>query len=164
MHIIYRLVFSTVFQVVARYVEVVASCRIQNIALHEVVVAHARALLYNERQQRIAYVAVALCRSGRVAKMSAQHYAQQSAMVGWGGEVVLLHYVASREYGVACIIGKSSLVSQQLFDGDVEVSFVAYRVDVERVVEYSLRSEHLVAKAYLAHVAQLHYAGGCYKF
>lgn len=77
-------------------------------------------------QQRIAYVAVALCRSWCVAKMSAQHDAQQSAMVGWGGEVVLLHYVASRENGVASIIRKSCLVSQQLFDGYVEVSFVAY--------------------------------------
>ena len=35
MHIIYRFVLSAVFQIVTRYVEVVASCRIEHVALHE---------------------------------------------------------------------------------------------------------------------------------
>ena len=158
MHIIYRFVLSAVFQIVTRYVEVVASSWIEHVALHEVFVAHARALLYNQRQQRIANIAVALCRSWCVAEVSAQYDAQQCAVVGWGGEVVLLHNVARREYRVAGIVGETSLMAQQLLDGYVEVAFVAYGVDVERVVQNALRSEHLVRQTHLAHVAQLHYA------
>ena len=138
--------------------EVVAARRFEHIALHELLVRHARALLDDERQQRVAYVAVALHRAGRVAEVTAQHDAQQIAVVGWSGEVVLLHNVARREYRVAGIVGETCLMAQQLLDGYVEVAFVAYGVDVERVVQNALRSEHLVRQAHLAHVAQLHYA------
>ena len=161
MHVVYRFVLTTVLQIVAGDVEVIASRRLKNVFLHKLLVRHARSFLDDEREQRVADVAVALCRTWCVAEMTAQDNAQQRSVVGWGGEAVLLHDVACGEDGVAGIIGESCLMSEQLLHCDVIVALVLYGVDVERVREYALRSEHLVRQLYLAHVPQLHDAHGC---
>ena len=92
--------------------------------------------------------------------MAAQQNAQQLTVRGRRGQTVLHHDIARGRHGVAGVVVESCLVAEQLFDGDVVVTLVAYGVDVGRVVEYSLWTEHLVAKFQTPHFLQLHYSHG----
>ena len=91
--------------------EVVTASRFQYKLLHKSFVRHASSLLYDERQQCVANVAVALCGSRCVAKVSFKNNTQQCTVVGWGSKMILLHYVSCREYCITGIICKSCLVS-----------------------------------------------------
>jgi hypothetical protein len=56
--------------------------------------------------------------------MPFQENLEQRRMIGRRSETVLHHDVAGGRYRVAGIVGKSSLMAQQLFHGDVVVPLV----------------------------------------
>ena len=66
MHVVLRLIGTSVLIVGTGDVHVVASGRVEYILLHVVLVSHATLLLYNHRQEDISKVGVALAFTRRI--------------------------------------------------------------------------------------------------
>ena len=72
-------------------VEVITPRRLQHMALHKLLITHARAAGYNLGEQHIAQIAVMTGSAGGEAQTPPQHDAEQRAMVGRRGQTVLHH-------------------------------------------------------------------------
>ena len=85
-------------------------------------------------------------------------------MVGWSSEVILHDNVSCREHRVSSSVGKTCIVSEQLFYGYIVVSVVLDAVVVGRIVENSFRTKDFVAHPDFLHLHQSHDTYGSDEF
>ena len=85
-------------------------------------------------------------------------------MVGGSSEVILHDNVSCREHRVACSVGKTCIVSEQLFYGYIVVSVVLDAVVVGRIIENTFRTKYFVAHPDFLHLHKFHDACGSDEF